>query len=68
MRRDQVWSDADAYERTELYNRYMDALYILQSSLPGDFFGIDQYNDDPETTQDDVLALFDRAISQARNA
>lgn len=28
-----------------------------------DFIGIEHYNDDPDTTQEDVLAAFDKAIA-----
>lgn len=37
----------------------------LRGALPSDFESILRYNDHPDTTHDDVLALFDRAILSA---
>lgn len=43
------------------------ALYLC-SSLPPDSNGLVSYNDAPGRTQDDILALYDRAIFLARAA
>lgn len=35
----------------------------LKAALPGKFSLVESFNDHPDTTQEDVLSLFDRAIA-----
>jgi hypothetical protein len=39
-------------------------LMIVSRLLPEGFLSIPQYNDHPDTTHADILALFDRAIAE----
>ena len=46
------------------------AMHLLDESVPNDFKlrhggGVITYNDDPDTTHADILAVFDRAIEAA---
>lgn len=45
-----------------------EATAALVAQLPAGFTSISGYNDDPATTQRDVLALYDRAIAAAAAA
>ena len=43
--------------------------FALKESLPaGDWRTVDEFNDHPDTTHADVMALFDRAIAAAGDA
>lgn len=41
------------------------AAHTLHSVLPDGFFTVNDFNDDPNTTHADIMALFDRAIAAA---
>lgn len=45
--------------------RYVAPVFALWKVLPGDWTNAAGYNDDPETTHADIMALFDRAIATA---
>jgi hypothetical protein len=41
------------------------SFYLLDEATPRNYVSISDFNDAPETTLDDVLALYDRAIAAA---
>ena len=43
---------------------YSNAVFVLQCCVSGSG-GVAEFNDDPNTTHADVLAMFDRAIARA---
>ena len=53
------WGRRDAV----LYNRAMD---MLRKCLPKPYTSIESFNDDPTTTQADVLSLYTRAIEYVK--
>lgn len=42
-----------------------EARKLLVQALPGELASVVSFNDDPDTTHADILALFDRAIAAA---
>lgn len=59
------WCTAGAVDAASDYT-YTNAWYYLTLALPSPWVEIVHFNDAPDTTHDDVLALFDRAIAKAK--
>lgn len=63
------WCAAGALDRAGgTYPTGLDAVEYLVKAMPAGFTDIPDYNDQPTTTQADVVAWFDRAIHAARLA
>lgn len=49
----------------EPYKPFNTGFVVLTECLPPGNFSVIRYNDDPTTTKEDILALYDRAIALA---
>lgn len=47
---------------------YLDARQAIRGMLPGEHDCVPEFNDDPDTTHADVLAVLDKAIAARRSA
>ena len=62
-----IYGTTEYNHRADWHGDDTAAAHALNAALPvsGSMFGVSDFNDAPETTHADVMALFDRAIAAA---
>lgn len=58
-----VGMPANWNQGTPIYEQWIAISETLRSHMPSQYFSITNFNDDPKTLKEDVLALIDRAIA-----